>query len=50
MAIIQPFKGVRPGRDKAHLVVSRAVNTYKKNILNAKLEENPFTIFTYYFT
>jgi uncharacterized protein (DUF1015 family) len=43
MAIIQPFKGVRPGRDKAHLVVSRAVNTYKKNILNAKLEENPFT-------
>jgi uncharacterized protein (DUF1015 family) len=43
MAIIQPFKGVRPGRDKAHLVVSRAVNTYKKNNLNAKLEENPFT-------
>jgi uncharacterized protein (DUF1015 family) len=43
MAIIQPFRGVRPSRDKAHLVVSRAVNTYKKNILNAKLEENPFT-------
>lgn len=43
MAIIKPFKGIRPGRDKAHLVVSRAVNTYKKNILHAKLEENPFT-------
>lgn len=43
MAIIKPFKGIRPGRDKAHLVVSRAVNTYKKNILNAKLEENPYT-------
>lgn len=43
MAVIKPFRGVRPGRDKAHLVVSRAVNTYKKNILQAKLEENPFT-------
>lgn len=43
MATIKPFKGIRPGRDKAHLVVSRAVNTYKKNILNAKLEENPYT-------
>lgn len=43
MAVIKPFKGIRPGRDKAHLVVSRSVNTYKKNILQAKLEENPYT-------
>ncbi len=43
MAVIRPFKGIRPRRDKAHLVVSRSVNTYKKNILQAKLEENPFT-------
>lgn len=43
MAHIQPFKGIRPVRDKAHLVASRAVNTYKARILNAKLEENPFT-------
>lgn len=43
MAVIKPFKGIRPTRDKAHLVASRAVNLYKKNILNAKLEENPFT-------
>ena len=43
MAHIQPFKGIRPVRDKAHLVASRAVNLYKARILNAKLEENPFT-------
>lgn len=43
MAIIKPFKGIRPTRDKAHLVASRSVHLYKPRILNAKLEENPFT-------
>ncbi len=43
MAIIQPIKGIRPTRDKIHLVASRAVNTYSVRLLNAKLEENPFT-------
>jgi uncharacterized protein (DUF1015 family) len=43
MAIVRPFKGIRPTRDKAHLVASRAVNLYKARILNAKLEENPYT-------
>lgn len=43
MAVIHPFKGIRPTRDKAHLVASRAVNLYKPRILNAKLEENPYT-------
>ncbi|MFI5203611.1 MAG: DUF1015 domain-containing protein [Flavobacteriales bacterium] len=43
MAVIKPFKGIRPTRDKAHLVASRAVNTYKPRLLNAKLEENPYT-------
>jgi len=43
MAVIRPFKAIRPTRDKAHLVASRSVNLYKQRILNAKLEENPYT-------
>lgn len=43
MAVIHPFKAIRPVRDKVQLVASRAVNTYKPRILSAKLEENPFT-------
>lgn len=43
MAKLYPFRAVRPTRDKAHLVASRPVATYKSNILSAKLEENPFT-------
>jgi uncharacterized protein (DUF1015 family) len=43
MAVIKPFKAIRPVRDKVHLVASRAVNTYKKNILQAKLQENPYS-------
>ena len=43
MAKIIPFKAVRPTRDKVHLVASRAFYSYKKNILAAKLESNPYT-------
>jgi uncharacterized protein (DUF1015 family) len=43
MAKLFPFRAVRPTRDKAHLVASRPVATYKSNILSAKLEENPYT-------
>lgn len=43
MAVIHPFKAIRPVRDKVQLVASRAVNTYKPKILSAKLEENPYT-------
>ncbi|HLP14100.1 MAG TPA: DUF1015 domain-containing protein [Flavobacteriales bacterium] len=43
MPIIQPIKAIRPVRDKVALVASRAVNTYIPRLLNAKLEENPFT-------
>lgn len=43
MAKIHPFKAVRPTRDKAHLVATRPLTSYKKHILKAKLEENPFT-------
>jgi uncharacterized protein (DUF1015 family) len=43
MAKISPFKAVRPIRNKANLVSSRPYFTYKKSILKAKLESNPFS-------
>ncbi|MGM0479458.1 MAG: DUF1015 domain-containing protein [Bacteroidota bacterium] len=43
MTKIRAFRAVRPTRDKAHLVASRAVATYKPAILAAKLESNPYT-------
>lgn len=43
MAKIKPFNAVRPVRDKAHLVVTRPFYTYKKNVLKAKLETNPYS-------
>jgi uncharacterized protein (DUF1015 family) len=43
MANIKPFKAIRPTRDKVHLVATRPYYSYKKNILQAKLEDNPFT-------
>lgn len=43
MASLIPFKAVRPARNKVHLVASRPYYSYKRNILEAKLESNPFT-------
>jgi uncharacterized protein (DUF1015 family) len=43
MAEIAAFKAVRPVRDKVHLVATRPYYSYKKNVLKAKLEDNPFT-------
>ncbi len=43
MAKIKPFKAIRPVRDKVHLVATRPFYSYKKNVLKAKLEDNPFT-------
>ena len=43
MAKLRPFRAVRPTRDKAHLVASRPIFTYKPSILKAKMQENPFT-------
>jgi len=43
MIKIKPFKAVRPPRDKANLVASRPFYNYKKHILMARLEGNPFT-------
>ena len=43
MASIIPFKGIRPATDKAHMVVTRSADNYKKEILNHKLETNPYS-------
>lgn len=43
MAKVTPFKAIRPVRDKAHLVASRPYYAYSKNVLQAKLETNPYS-------
>jgi uncharacterized protein (DUF1015 family) len=43
MARIHPFKAVRPTRDKAQLVSTRPLAAYRKHVLRAKLDENPYT-------
>jgi uncharacterized protein (DUF1015 family) len=43
MIEISPFKAIRPTRDKVHLVATRPYYSYKKNVLKAKLEDNPYT-------
>ena len=43
MAKISPFRAIRPKRDIVHLVATRPFYTYKKNVLKAKMEDNPFT-------
>jgi uncharacterized protein (DUF1015 family) len=43
MAEIAPFKAIRPIRDKVHLVATRPYYSYKKNMLQAKLQDNPYT-------
>ncbi len=42
MATIIPFKGIRPTRDKAHLVASRSVDGYSATELLEKLKSNPY--------
>ncbi|MEK6616945.1 MAG: DUF1015 domain-containing protein [Bacteroidota bacterium] len=43
MAVIKPFKGIRPAKDKVHLVVSHPVDRYNSAQLSSKLSENPYT-------
>lgn len=43
MSKITPFRAIRPVRDKVHLVATRPIYSYKKNVLKSKLEDNPFT-------
>ena len=43
MAIIRPFRAIRPTRDKVSLVASRSYLSYSDETLKEKLEHNPFT-------
>mgnify|MGYP003683416065 CR=1 FL=1 len=43
MAIVKPFKAVRPSRDKVALVSSKSYEAYSPAELGAKLDFNPFT-------
>ena len=43
MAIVRPFKAIRPTRDKAKLVATRSYLSYSDETLKEKLEHNPFT-------
>lgn len=43
MAKIIPFKGIRPAKDKVHLVASRSVDGYDKKELHDKLASNPYS-------
>lgn len=43
MAIIKPFKAIRPTRDKAALATSRSYDEYSKKELKSVLNYNPFS-------
>ncbi|CAI8409785.1 MAG: Uncharacterised protein [Flavobacterium sp. SCGC AAA160-P02] len=43
MAIVNPFKAIRPSRDKVALVSSKSYEDYTTEELEAKLELNPFS-------
>lgn len=43
MAIVHPFKAVRPSRDKVALVSSKSYEAYTPAQLGAKLDFNPYT-------
>ncbi len=43
MAVIKPFKAVRPTRDKACWVSCKALDSYSKDKLKSILEFNPYT-------
>jgi len=43
MAIVRPFKAIRPTRDKANLVASRSYLTYSDETIKEKLDHNPYT-------
>ena len=43
MAIVKPFKAIRPTKDKAFFVASRSYEEYSKEELKAILQYNPFS-------
>ena len=43
MAVIKPFKAIRPAKDKVAFVASRSYQEYSRRELNAVLDFNPFS-------
>ena len=43
MANIKPFRGIRPAKEKVHLIVSQSIDRYSKAEMNAKMISNPFS-------
>ena len=43
MAKVQPFRAIRPTRDKVHLFATRSFLTYSKATIKDKLKNNPYT-------
>lgn len=43
MAIIRPFKAIRPSKDKVHLVVTRSVDMYSKEVMDIRMKTNPYS-------
>jgi len=43
MAVIKPFKAIRPAKDKVGFVASRSYQEYSRRELNAVLDYNPFS-------
>ena len=43
MAVIKPFRGIRPAKDKVAFVVSRSYEEYTKKELDSRLRYNPFS-------
>ncbi|WP_273567164.1 DUF1015 domain-containing protein [Maribacter halichondriae] len=43
MALVKPFKAIRPVKDKVSFVASRSYDAYSKKELNATLKFNPFS-------
>ncbi|NJB35853.1 DUF1015 domain-containing protein [Croceivirga sp. JEA036] len=43
MALIKPFKAIRPAKDKVALVASRSYEEYSEKELQCTLEHNPFS-------
>lgn len=43
MTKIKAFKAIRPAKNKAHLVASREISSYTPEVLEEKLNANPYT-------
>ncbi|MGB5359793.1 MAG: DUF1015 family protein, partial [Eudoraea sp.] len=43
MAVIKPFKAIRPAKDKVSFVASRSYDEYSKKELDCVLDYNPFS-------